>query len=176
MARYSFDPLTKTFAELTPEEDAAMSPRSRMIGGREVALTRAEAASLEAAELASQLDSIYATKSAEFEAAYIQTTEAGFVSAALGTDHTYASSQTAQMDLIGIKACNRARRVWCNDGNAWGLVMHTAAQIETVINDGADIKEQAFDNLITKQAAVEAVLAGPGTDAEKLAAIQAITW
>lgn len=168
----------KQAAKAQPDHDVTETTIPDGVARRE--LRDGEIVDLTPAELAEQsadtvIDAAKA-KAAELEAAYQQTVEAGFTSSALGAPHTYASSQNAQMDLIGIKACNRARRVWCNDGSVWGMVMHTATQIETVINDGADVKEAAFDNLIAKQTAVETVLAGAGTDTEKLAALNAIVW
>jgi len=115
----------------------------------------------------------------EMGAAYESAVQNGFTSSALGTPHTYKSHSEAQTDLIGLKACNRSRKVWCSadDGATWGLVVHTSAEIEQVLNDGADIKELAFENLVARQTQIATIQADTIlTDAEKIAAIEAISW
>jgi len=115
----------------------------------------------------------------EMGAAYEVAVQNGFSSSALGVPHVYKSHAEAQTDLIGLKACNRSRKVWCSadGGTTWGLVMHTSAEIEQVLNDGADIKELAFVNLVAKQTEIISTRDNPGLmNAEKIAALEAISW
>lgn len=118
-------------------------------------------------------------KTKEMDKAYESAVQNGFTSSALGTPHTYKSHSEAQTDLIGLKACNRPRNVWCSaDGGAtWSMVQHTVVEIEQVLNDGADTKEAEFNNLVARQTQIATIQADTIlTDAEKVAAIQAITW
>jgi len=125
------------------------------------------------------LSKVILNKEKELDSAYESAVQNGFQSSALGVPHTYKSHSEAQTDLIGLKACNRQRKVWCSaDGGAtWGLVLHTSSEIEQVLNDGADIKEAAFVNLVVKQTEI-ATIKGDAmlTDAEKANAINLIVW
>jgi len=177
--RYSFDPITKELTALTPDEDASMSPRSRNICGYEVALTTAEADALSAGEYFRELESAIEIKTNALEASYMTDTELGFTSSALGTPHVYKSHKVAQLDLIGLKACNRSRKVWCSadGGTTWDLIMHSSTEIEQVLNDGADKKEAAFVNLVAKQTEIAAINNNAAlTNVEKIYAIKSITW
>jgi len=148
----------------------------RIIDGELADIPQDEADALQAEWDTQNLEAAVTKKVVELEQAYADATENGFTSSALGVSHEYKSHGVAQLDLIGLKSCNRARKVWCSDGVDWAMRMHTAAQIETVINDGADIKEAAFENMVTKQLLVQSIAQGAGTAAEKIAAIQAISW
>jgi len=118
-------------------------------------------------------------KEKELDSAYESAVRNGFQSSALGVPHTYKSHSEAQTDLIGLKACNRPRKVWCSaDGGAtWGLVLHSSFEIEQVLNDGADVKELAFTNLIAKKTEIAAIKSDTAsTDVEKIYAITSISW
>jgi len=151
----------------------------RIVDGVVVNLSQEESDLIQAEWDSDYLSDIIESKSRELEYEYLKATENGFESLALGTPHIYKSHAEAQTDLIGLKACNRDRNVWCSadGGITWGFVTHTSAQIEQVLNDGADIKELAFTNLMAKKTEILTIKNDiVATDIDKIYAIKSVAW
>ena len=65
----------------------------------------------------------------------------GFVSAALGADHTYDSSERDQLNLVGAGNAGVDLPYTCTDANSVKAeVLHTALQIRQVYLDGLAFK------------------------------------
>lgn len=167
----------RAFPESTPVPvTLPVGPMRREKGtGEIVDVPQAEVDQITADNLAQQLQVTAKSKIDALAAAYATAYAVTFQSSALGTPHTYISDDEGQKNLIGWASCRRSRRVWCDDGTGYKWILHTAAQIEQVLNDGADIKEAAFDVMVAKQLQVQAIMQDQAmTDAEKIAAIEAI--
>jgi hypothetical protein len=102
---------------------------------------------------------------------------AGFTSTALGTAYTYPAKDTDQQNLTASVlsslmpglASTWTTPFWCEDSNGnWAYVVHTAAQIQQVGQDGKNAILTAMQQLQTLNAQVSA--------ATTVAAVQAITW
>jgi hypothetical protein len=109
----------------------------------------------------------------------------GFVSAALGTDHTYQSERDDHINLMGKVQMGVAGNFKCSadDGVTWSMQMHTAAQLTQVLIDGATHKEDKIVKFQTLKAQVEAVFVsateGDGGAVDEAAAkaqVEAIVW
>jgi hypothetical protein len=81
----------------------------------------------------------------------------GFVSDALGSEHTYASKPEDQVNLIGAVASGLPSvDFWCADQDgAWSLAPHTAAQIHQVLADAAIQRMLCSAKLQTLTAAID---------------------
>lgn len=109
------------------------------------------------------------TKRAQLDAAYAVTTQAGFLSSALGSPHGYPSTIEAQLDLIGTVVRGKPSPFACVDGNGVRAARnHTYPQIQQVLEDGAAHKLALYTNLQTKLAAVGA--------ATTVADVLAVNW
>ncbi len=109
--------------------------------------------------------------------------ESGFVSDALGSEHTYQSERDDQLNLIGSSSAGVDMLYKCADANgAWAYRQHTAVQLKQVLADGAAVKLgylQRFGQLRDQVTAIAAgeVLTDEGTamtDDEKRTAIDAV--
>lgn len=81
---------------------------------------------------------------------------AGFISNALGTDHTYPSNAEYQLNTIGAAQAGGDRRFLCADSNGdWQRRLHTAAQLQQVCSDGAARMTAIFDAMDVIVAAIE---------------------
>ena len=76
-------------------------------------------------------------KSKEINIACKNDIESGFVSNALGAEHTYQSGQIDQLNLIGLVASG-ADDYFKADGE---YKLHTAEQLQQVLNDGKTYKQ-----------------------------------
>ena len=104
--------------------------------------------------------------------------ESGFISEALGTEHTYQSERDDQLNLIGASAAGVDMPYKCADVNsAWAYRQHTAAQLKQVLADGAAVKLSHLQKFGQLRDQVEAIVADTAlTDDEKRAAIDAVVW
>ncbi|BCP53769.1 hypothetical protein K32_23860 [Kaistia sp. 32K] len=126
---------------------------------------------------ASQLAAAKAAKITELDAACAAEITGGYVSAALGSNHTYPSSITDQLNMTASVTASLLPNLdaswrtpfWCADaaGN-WAYVDHSAEQIQRAGADGKAAKAAASIKLAQLAAAVNA--------ATTTAAIAAITW
>jgi hypothetical protein len=119
--------------------------------------------------VAADLDAVKADKKAQLDAAYAQATQSGFASSALGSPHTYPSTQEAQFDLVGTVILGVDSPFACVDGDGVKAArLHTAAQIQQVFQDGAAYKLGLYTGLQQKLAAVDA--------ATTVSQVTAIEW
>ena len=87
------------------------------------------------------LDDAKATKIIEIEREQTRLVESGFVSAALGSDHTYSSDKNSQFNLVGSALAAEDTHYKCADLNGLSeFRLHTAAQIHQVLVDGKNVK------------------------------------
>ncbi|TBW32617.1 hypothetical protein EYW49_22015 [Siculibacillus lacustris] len=123
------------------------------------------------------LDEARTAKVAELRAACSAAIVGGFVSAALGSPHTYPSKPTDQTNLMGSVVASMLPGVaadwstpfWCADGvGEWAFLPHTAAQIQTA---GADGKAW----VVTCQTSLD-TLTAEALMAPDAIALAAITW
>jgi len=87
------------------------------------------------------LDELKASKTSEINSACSKAITSGFTSSALGTQHTYQSEQTDQLNLMGVVLAGNDSMFKCGVVNAnktttWNYVMHTIAQLKQVLADG----------------------------------------
>lgn len=101
---------------------------------------------------------------------------AGFTSSALGTPHTYPSSEEDQLNLLGLVTAGVDHWFDADDGTGEAQKLHTAAQLQQVFSDGLTYKGTVLQQCKTLKAQAQAVADGAGTIEEKLAAIEAIVW
>ena len=67
--------------------------------------------------------------------------ESGFISSALGEDHTYSSDKVSQFNLVGSDVASEDTVYKCADSNGVSeFRFHTAAQIHQVLIDGKNVK------------------------------------
>ena len=67
--------------------------------------------------------------------------ESGFISSALGEDHTYSSDKDSQFNLVGSDVASEDTFYKCADSNGVSeFRFHTAAQIHQVLIDGKNVK------------------------------------
>jgi len=87
-----------------------------------------------------------AIKVATINAATAAAIISGFSSAALGADTRYQSEQEDQLNLLGLATSATDQPFKCSDddGTTWAYVLHTAAQLITVMNDGIAHKMSAL--------------------------------
>ena len=78
--------------------------------------------------------------------------ESGFVSNALGTEHTYQSEQIDQLNLIGLVASGNDD-YFKADGE---YKLHTAEQLKQVLNDGKAYKQTLLQKVNTLKSQVVA--------------------
>lgn len=109
----------------------------------------------------------------------------GFVSNALGADHTYPCHEHDQRNLNGVVTesllndadANWEAPFWCADANdVWDRRVHGHDQIRSVGVDAAAHVRAAQDKLKQLTDQINAIVAGSGTDDEKRAAIDAVIW
>jgi hypothetical protein len=103
---------------------------------------------------------------------------AGFVSAALGADHTYQSDRDDQLNLVGAAQAGTDMPFKCADSaGVWEYRQHTADQIRQVLADGAAVKLAHLQAFAQKKGMVEAIAADATmADEEKRAAIAQVVW
>jgi len=81
------------------------------------------------------------SKTAELAAACKAEIEAGYTSAALGTDHTYPSTVVDQLNLhaailaIPDVATGYTAGFWCETGGEWSFTQHSASELRQAIRD-----------------------------------------
>lgn len=102
----------------------------------------------------------------------------GFVSSALGSDHTYQSDRDDQINLIGASSAGVDMPYKCADVNGiWTYRQHTAAQLKQALADGAAAKLGHLQTFTTKKTQVEVIVADSVmTDDEKRTAIEQVVW
>jgi hypothetical protein len=132
---------------------------------------------MSAGQVAAALAAAKASQTAVVSAACQSAIVAGFSSSALGTAHTYPAKPTDQQNLnasvvasiLPGVAADWTTPFWCADGSgAWAYVMHTAAQIQQVGQDG----KAAILACLTKNQQL-AMQIDAATTVE---AVKAITW
>ncbi|AST87978.1 hypothetical protein CIG66_25270 (plasmid) [Ralstonia pseudosolanacearum] len=159
--------------EISVEEYAALlsaQDAGRVItaaaNGSPIAVERVSLMSLEQAK---------AAQGASIRAACEAAIEAGFVSQALGSVHTYPSTETDQRNLLSSALASQGRDsgwtspLWCaTDAGQWAFLPHSAAQVQQVNADWIDFR----DALRRKYAGlVEQISA-----ATSMTEVEAITW
>ncbi|HQU11401.1 MAG TPA: hypothetical protein PLV07_07435, partial [Acidiphilium sp.] len=101
----------------------------------------------------------------------------GYVSAALGSAHTYPSTPTDQLNMAASVIASQlpglpstwATAFWCQDSTGkWAMLAHTAPQIQQAGSDG-----KAW---VTTQQLKLASLSAQVMAATTVTAVQAITW
>lgn len=107
-----------------------------------------------------------ALKNTEIDTAVAAAIIAGFTSAALGSDHLYASAETDQLNLIGAVVVGANMTYPCRNGaGVWDRRLHTAAQLQQVLTAGANRKQALLVHADTLRAQVAATIDLPGLDA-----------
>ena len=102
----------------------------------------------------------------EINAAVELAIESGFISNALGADHTYKSDRDDQLNLIGAAQAGVDMPFYCADTtDDWQYRLHTAAQLQTVLTDGAAIKLAFLQQARTLKAQAEAATTEAELDA-----------
>lgn len=139
--------------------------------------TAAELSAAFPAYAATTLAALKTVKITELDAACAAEITGGYVSAALGSNHTYPSSITDQLNMTASVTASLLPNLdaswrtpfWCADtaGN-WAYADHSAEQIQAAGADGKAAKVTASAKLAQLSAAVNAA-----TTAD---AIAAITW
>ena len=94
----------------------------------------------------------------------------GFLSNALGSGYYYDSDQEDQLNLIGAVASGASIPFSCRQalGGAKQYMIHTAAQLLQVLNDGKNVKLAVLQKFSIKK---DIILA-----ASDIIAVEAITW
>lgn len=113
------------------------------------------------------------TKVKEINTACGNEIENGFVSDALGTEHTYQSEQIDQLNLIGLVASGTDDyfKTGVTDANGnitWNYELHTIEQLKLVLDDGKAYKQA----LLLKANTLKSQVAEAITVEE----IEAIVW
>ena len=99
---------------------------------------------------------------------------AGYTSSALGSMHTYPSTETDQRNLsdaaaaAGSAASGWTTPLWCEASGTWELTLHTAAQVQQVMADWIAFRSAQQQRLLTLTASVQA--------ATTVDAIVAVAW
>lgn len=104
--------------------------------------------------------------------------ESGFVSDALGAEHTYQSERDDQLNLIGASSTGVDMPYKCADANGvWAYRLHTADQLKQVLTDGAAVKLGHLQQFGQLRDQVESIVVDTAlTDDEKRTAIDAVVW
>ena len=98
----------------------------------------------------------------------------GFNSAALGSVHTYPSTETDQRNLSDVATAAGAATagwttpLWCEVAGAWALTPHTATQVQQVMADWIAYRVAQQQRLVT--------LLGQITSASDPITLAAVTW
>lgn len=102
----------------------------------------------------------------------------GFTSSALGTEHAYQSDRDDQLNLVGAVSTGTDMTFKCKDSNGvWDYKLHTTAQLQQVMNDGAASKHLKLERFNQLKNDVYAIVDDTSlTDDEKRTQISAITW
>jgi hypothetical protein len=160
LAELGWLPIEEVRPPLSPYESYGSDP---------VETVHADRVTREFVVVAANLEAAKADRRARLDEAYAAATQAGFTSNALGSTHTYPSSQEAQFDLVGTVILGVDSPFACVDGaGVKAARLHTAAQIQQVFQDGAVYKLGLYTRLQQKLAAVEA--------ATTVAQVMAIEW
>jgi len=114
-----------------------------------------------------------ATKTSEINSACAKAITSGFTSSALGTQHTYQSEQTDQLNLIGVVAAGTDDYFKCGvadtNGNiTWNYELHTIAQLQQVLVDGKTHKQDLLQKANTLKTQV--------ANATTVKDVEAIVW
>lgn len=115
-----------------------------------------------------------AALSADCEAAIVS----GFISNALGAPHRYQSDRDDQVNLVGAATAGVDMPFKCSDEDGvWAYRLHSSAQLQQVLADGARVKLGYLQRFATLRAQVEAVVAdATREDAEQRIAIEGVVW
>lgn len=81
----------------------------------------------------------------------------GFISNALGTGHLYQSDRDDQLNLLGVQGSDGAFKCSVDNGVTWEYVLHTSAQLSTVLSDGRIFKSDLLIKFNTLKTQVVAV-------------------
>ena len=125
-------------------------------------------------------------KKAELQNACREHITGGVISSALGSDHTYPTKETDQLNLNGCITesllndadVNWSTPFWCADANGlWDRRLHTHAQIRTAGTAVAGHVREAQNKLKSLNDQLQVIVADAGlTDDEKRTAIDAVVW
>lgn len=113
-------------------------------------------AAVQEADAAPPLDVYKLERIAEAERYAGEQILAGFVSDALGTDHTYGGKKTDQLNLIGAASSGVDLPFPCADANGnWQRRVHTSAQFQQVVADGSAHKQGILTALDTIRTTIQ---------------------
>lgn len=125
---------------------------------------------------AQQLESAQAVQIASLAAECQSAIITGFTSNALGSAHTYPSTDTDQRNLLSAATVSQAQApswttsLWCACGSpvSWSLTEHTAAQVQQVNADWLAFRvaaQQKYADLLQQL-----------SEATTVSAVQAVVW
>jgi len=103
------------------------------------------------------------SKTNDINSACSKAITSGFTSSALGTQHTYQSEQTDQLNLIGVVTAGQDDYFKCGitdaNGNiTWNYELHTIAQLQQVLVDGKAHKQGLLQKANTLKAQVASAI------------------
>jgi len=100
----------------------------------------------------------------------------GFISNALGTDHTYPVNDSEQINLIGAVSVGAPAKLRCDDGSGEVFKTHNAAQLRNVLEDGVSFKSSLVEKRAGKNNSIAAIMNGSDTTSKKLLDLSLVTW
>ncbi|WP_231409616.1 hypothetical protein [Ralstonia solanacearum] len=139
-------------------EDGAIIPQDPQNVDYQAYLAWVESGNTAAPLPSETLAQVVAAQIASISAACEAAIVSGFTSSALGSVHTYPSTETDQRNLLGSAFAAQGRDsgwaspLWCTtDAGQWAFLPHSAAQVQQVNADWVDFRDvlrRKYANLI----------------------------